>query len=178
MIRSIRKVMNALMKEQLLNDEGLNTLMCEIESILNSRPLTKVSDDQRDASALTPNHLLLLKANHCYPPGLFSKNDRYSQRRWKQVQFLADSFWKRWIKLYLPTLQIRQKWLKPQRNLQEDDIVLMVDNSQPRGFWPLGRVLDVNKGRDGLVRSARVKTASSEYVRPIDKLCLLEGAEG
>ena len=94
------------------------------------------------------------------------------------MQFLADLFWKRWIKLYLPTLEIRQKWLKPQRNLQKDDTVLMVDNSQPRGFWPLGRVLDVNKGRDGLVRSARVKTASSEYVRPIDKLCLLEGAEG
>ncbi len=69
-IRSIRKVMNAQVKEQLLNDEGLNTLMCEIDSILNSRPLTKVSDDQRDASALSPNHLLLLKANHCYPPGL------------------------------------------------------------------------------------------------------------
>ena len=41
MIRSIPKVMNALMKEQILDDESLNTLMCEIESILNSRPLTK-----------------------------------------------------------------------------------------------------------------------------------------
>ena len=81
MIRSIRKVMNALMKEQILDDESLNTLMCEIESILNSRPLTKVSDDQRDASALTPNHLLLLKSNHCYPPGLFSNKDGYSRRR-------------------------------------------------------------------------------------------------
>ena len=63
--------MNAIMKEQILADGSLNTLMCEIESILNSRPLTKVSDDQRDASALTPNHLLLLKSNRCYHKGCF-----------------------------------------------------------------------------------------------------------
>ena len=72
---------------------------------------------------------------------------------------------------------MRQKWLKPERNLQKDDIVLMIDKSQPRGAWPLGRVLEVKQGRDGLVRSAKIKTAMSEYLRPIDKLCLLEAAE-
>ena len=169
--------MKAVMKEQVLDDESLNTLMCEIESILNSRPLTNVSDDQRDASALTLNHLLLLKSNNCYPLGVFPSKDRYSQRRWKQVQFLADLFWKRWIKEYLPSLQVRQKWLKQKHNLQRDDIVLVIDKSQPRGTWPLGRVLDVKQGRGGLVRSATIKIATSEYIRPIDKLCLIEAAE-
>eukprot|EP00112_Aurelia_sp_Birch-Aquarium-sp1_P025857 Seg884.2 transcript_id=Seg884.2/GoldUCD/mRNA.D3Y31 product="hypothetical protein" protein_id=Seg884.2/GoldUCD/D3Y31 len=50
-------------------------------------------------------------------------------------------------------------------------------SAQPRGAWPLGRVLEVKQGRDGLVRSARIKTAMSEYLRPIDKLCLLKAAE-
>ena len=48
MIRSVRKVLNALLKNQSPNDEGLSTLMCEVEAILNSRPLTKVSDDPND----------------------------------------------------------------------------------------------------------------------------------
>ena len=44
-IQTVRKVMRAIMKEQLLDDEGLNTLMCEVEAIVNGRPLTKLSDD-------------------------------------------------------------------------------------------------------------------------------------
>ena len=44
-IRTVRKVMKALLNEQTLDDEGLNTLMCEVESIVNGRPITKVSDD-------------------------------------------------------------------------------------------------------------------------------------
>ena len=50
----------ALLKEQPFDDEGLLTLMCEVESIINGRPKTKVIDDPKDLEALTPNHLLLL----------------------------------------------------------------------------------------------------------------------
>lgn len=32
--------MKALMKEQVFDDEGLNTLMCEVEAIVNGRPIT------------------------------------------------------------------------------------------------------------------------------------------
>ncbi|XP_068716993.1 uncharacterized protein [Montipora capricornis] len=81
-IRTIRKVMSALLKEQVLDDEGLATLMCEVESIVNGRPLTKVSDDPRDLEALTPNHLLLLRSGTTLPPGIFRKEDVYTRRRW------------------------------------------------------------------------------------------------
>ena len=55
-----------------------------------------------------------------------------------------------------------------------DDIVLVVDELVS---WPLGLVVEATKSRDELVRSVRVKTAETELVRPIDKLCLLEAAE-
>ena len=60
-IRTVRKVLKALMKEQIVDEESLTTLFCEVESIVNSRPLTKVSSDSRDLEPLTPNHLLLLR---------------------------------------------------------------------------------------------------------------------
>ena len=110
-IRTVRKILVALMKEQPLDDEGLTTLMCEVESIVNGRPITKSSDDPSDSEALTPSHLLLLRSGPRLPPGVFRKEDGYSRRRWRQVQYLADVFWRRWIREYLPQLQERQNGL-------------------------------------------------------------------
>ncbi|XP_068742045.1 uncharacterized protein [Montipora capricornis] len=67
MIRSVRKILNAVLKEQNLTEESLVTLMCEVEAILNSRHLTKISYDPSDLQALTPNHLLLLRAGPSFP---------------------------------------------------------------------------------------------------------------
>ena len=176
-IRTVRKVMKALMKEQPLNDEGLLTLMCEVEAIINGRPITEVSDDPKDPEPLTPNHLLLLRSGPTLPPGRFGKEDSYSRRRWKQVQYLADIFWRRWILEYLPTLQERKKWGNVDRNFAVDDVVLVLDERVPRSSWPLGRIIEVYQNkRDGMVRSAKVKTRTSVLVRPIDKIVLLEAA--
>ena len=133
-----------------------------------------IHDDPTDAEPLTPNHLLMLKSNQAMPPGSFSKQDQYSRRRWRQVQYLADVFWRRWLREYLPTLQKRQRWFYVCRDLKEDDLVLIVDENIPRGQWRLGRVVLVHKAKDGHVRSAVVKTRSGHLTRPISKLCLLE----
>eukprot|EP00795_Rhopilema_esculentum_P017675 gene17675-9329_t len=175
-IRSVRRVLNAILRNQTVDDEGLHTLLCEVEAILNARPLTKVSDDPQDLNAITPNHLLLLRSSQQFPPGVFKGKEHYSTRRWKQVQYMTDIFWRRWTKEYLPTLQTRQKWHSIERNLKENDLVVVMDQSQHRNQWPLGRIVEIYAGRDGLVRSAKVKTLNSEFRRPITKLCLLEAS--
>lgn len=177
-IRTVRKVLRALVHEQTMDEESLHTLMCEVESIVNSRPITKVSEDPRDPEPLTPNHLLLLHAGPTAPPGIFGKHDSYGTRRWRQVQYMADIFWKRWIREYLPALQERQKWNDEQRNIAVNDIVLVMENNTPRCNWPLARVVEVYTSRkDGLVRSVKIKTKTSELVRPVDKIVLLEAAQ-
>ena len=173
-IRTVRKVLRGVMKEQVLDDENLATLMCVVEAIVNGRPLTAVSDDPSDLEALTPNHLLLLRKGPALPPGLFNRDDSYSRRRWRQVQYLANVFWRRWMKEYLPALQSRQKWLAQNRNLAIGDIVLLVSEDTPRSVWPIARIVDTFPGKDGLVRSVQVKTKNSILVRPVNKLCLLE----
>jgi len=173
-IRSVRKILRVLLREQLVSGEALRTLMAEVEGILNGRPLTPNSDSSVDPEPLTPNHLLLLRSNLNLPPGIFVKNDLYCKRRWKQVQYLADVFWKRWLSQYLPSLQERQKWIKPRRDFAVGDLVLIVDERVHRGQWPLGRVLEVHPGRDGFIRSVKVATKSSVLSRPISKLCFLE----
>ena len=176
-IRTVRKVFSALIKEQTMDNEGISTLLCEVESIVNGRPITNESDDPRDLEALTPNHLLLLHPGSSIPPGRSSRSDNSSMRRWRQVQYLADLFWRRWLREYLPSLQQRQKWNKLQRNVEVNDIVLVLDEKTFRCSWPLGRVLEVHTNKeDGLVRSAKIKTITSVMVRPISNLTLLEQA--
>ena len=177
-IRTVRKVLNALLKEQTLDDEGLTTLMCEIESIVNGRPITRLSDDPSDCEALTPNHLLLLRSGPNLSPGFFRKEDTHSRRRWRQVQYMADVSWRRWVHEYLPQLQERQKWSNPSRNFAVGDVVLVVDDRIPRSSWPLGRVAEVHKNsKDNRVRSVSVKTRTTMLDRPIDKIVLLESVE-
>ena len=179
MICSMRKVLHGLLTEQVhkLDDESLSTLLCEVEAILNSRPLTRMSDDPNDLDALTPNHLLLGRSGDHNPPGIFLQEDNYTHRKWRQVQCLADVFWSRWSKEYLPSLQERQRWLRPGRNVAVNDVVLIVDQC-PQNSWSLGRVVSIVTDKKGYAREAAVKTVTSEIRRPIHKLCLiLEGEE-
>ena len=115
-IRTVRKVLTQLSHEfgEQLNEESFRTLMCEVEAIVNSRPLTMVSTDPNDMNALTPSHLLTMKSNVILPPpGIFQRADVYMRKRWRRVQYLANLFWTRWKREYFFTLQTSQKWNQP-----------------------------------------------------------------
>ena len=172
-IRCIRKTLDGLLSQQTLTDETLRTLLCEVESVLNSRPLTVVSQDHRDPQPLSPNDLLLLGGTAPVPAGTFRSDDLYARRRWRQIQYLADLFWSRWLKEYIPLLQRREKWLHPKRSLVEGDVVLIADDGLPRCQWPLGRVVETRVSRDGLVRSVRLRTRGTELWRPVTKLVFM-----
>ena len=175
-IRTARKVLSSLSHEYgyKLDDDSFQTLMCEVESIINSRPLTTVSSDPNDVDPLTPNHILTMKSSIVLPPpGNFQRADVYQRKRWRRVQYLANIFWSRWKKEFLATLQNRQKWTKPRRNVQLGDIVFIKDDTLPRNSWSMGRIQNTEPDCKGVVRSATVKTASSELRRPIAKLVLL-----
>ena len=175
MIRTTRKVLNGLLKfNTRFTDDMLETLFCEVENIINGRPMTKLSDDIKDPLPLTPNHLLLIRSNCNSINQTFNRGDMY-RKRWRYVQHLTNQFWRKWLREYVPELQRRRKWLRTMINLKQGDLVLVMDELTPRNVWPMGLVLETTSGRDGLVRSARIKTESTILVRPIAKLVHLEG---
>ena len=99
------------------------------------------------------------------------------RKRWHRVQQLLGQFWKRWRREFLPSLNVRKKWFHPRHNLKEGDVVLIAESNAARGEWPLGRVMEVYPGEDGLVRVVRVKSKNREYLRPVHRLCPLEYVE-
>lgn len=162
-IKTVRSVLTGLLENHgnQLDDESLRTLMIEAEAIVNSRPLT--TDDLTDPDSqdvLTPNHLLTMKSSIILaPPGNFQRADVYSKKRWRRVQQLADEFWQRWRKSYLQSLQTRQKWTTPMKNVEVGDIVILKDDSVPRNCWKLARVETTYPDADGYVRKVKVAVA-------------------
>lgn len=67
--------LNSILYQQNVDEEGLQTIFCEVEAILNNRALYTVSSDPHDTELLTPNHILLLKSQPILPPGIFSQSD-------------------------------------------------------------------------------------------------------
>ena len=173
-IRSVRKVLSSIVGCQRIDDERLSTLLCEVEAVLNSRPLTTVSSDGADLEPLTPNHILRAYRTDPLPLGGASLEEA-SRRGWRHAQLLADRFWNRWTREYTHALRMRQGKLERSRNFAVDDVVLVVDNSLPRNRWKVGRVVEAFPGHDGLVRKVRVRTPQGILLRPITKVCLLEG---
>ena len=51
---------------------------------------------------------------------------------------------------------------KTEKNIMIGDVMLIVDSGSPRGSWPVGRVIEVIKAQDGVVRSALVRTTIGE----------------
>jgi len=177
-IRTVRKILTGILNKHThgLTDEVLETVFCEVEGMINSRPLTKLSDDVTDMSTLSPNQLLLLNEAPRSFPGNYHKYDVY-KLRWKFIQYLANQFWKRWTKEYLPELQKRVKWENPEENIKIGDVVLLLEENTPRFLWPMAIVIEVKQGRDKLVRSVKVRTKSTILTRPISKLVKIEGGE-
>ena len=85
MVQTTKRVLKSLLKEQIVTDEVLATLMAEAVNIVNSRPLTRNSDSDLDYQPLTPNHLLHLRPTPSLPPGLFEKEDLHCRRVWGQA---------------------------------------------------------------------------------------------
>lgn len=190
LIRTVRNVLNALLDQAgtQLNEESLRTFMCEAEAIVNSRPLTVDNlMSPNAAEPLTPNHLLTMKSRFLLPPpGEFQRADIYLVKRWRRVQYLVNQFWLRWRKEFLVTLQERQKWTSPRRNMRVGDIVLMKEDTTPRNCWRKARVDKTYTDEDGLVRKVRLVVsdpllnqqgqrvrATTVLERPIQKLVLL-----
>jgi len=79
---------------------------------------------------------------------------------------VLNHFWKRWVGEYL--LQLRECHRHNGNSavidgvLQEGQVVLMHNESSPRGFWKLVRVHELIKGSDGLVRGAVLKMPSDK----------------
>src|SRR5262249_7170265 len=125
----------SVMPERHPDDELLHSVMTEVMNILNSRPLTYLPIESEEEEALTPNHFILGSSNGLKPPIEADSDVMILRKKWKKSQYLADLFWKRWVKEYLPIISRRSKWFVKADPLKVGDVVIIVDDKSPRNTW-------------------------------------------
>lgn len=172
-VKSFKHHFRRVVGTHTLTWDEMRTVLHQIEACLNSRPLVALRDDPSEDLALTPGHFLIGTSLKSIPePSLLNRNENYLTR-WQLVTRMVQDFWKRWRHEYIQDLQRRNKWVDQEEDIKVEDIVLIRDEDQRPCYWPLGRVIAVYPGRDGLVRAVKLRTEDSEYTRPIAKLCKL-----
>ena len=172
-VKSMKYHLKQVMSNVKLTFEECSTLLAQIESCMNSRPLVSSPCEGEGINVLTPGHFLIGRAMESLPDSSFSYRPLSFLCRWDLCQNLIRHFWKCWHKDYLLSLRTYNKWHWPSRNLQVDDIVTIQDDNLVPARWPLGRIVKTVCGEDNKVRVIDVKTQSREYRRPVTKIALI-----
>ena len=172
-VKSVKSVLKKVYHSASMTIVEFSTLLCQIEALLNSRPLFAHSSDPQDLEVLTPGHFLINRPLIAVPEPTYDGIPSNRLSRWQHIQQLREHFWKRWSQEYVTELQVRGKWLKKSPNVRLDTIVLIKDDNLPPQCWKMGRIVKLYPGADDLIRVVDINTQSGIFKRPIHKLAPL-----
>jgi len=172
LIRSVKDLLKRMLGRRSLTYVELETCLCEVESVINHRPLTFVSEDQDDLIPLTPAMFIYDLPDADVPETKLIHTPSFGSQR-KSLEKLIQELKSRFRKEYLGQLVQRGKDHKTDQFKIGDVVLVEVDNKK-RIFWPMARIIDLIPSRDGGTRLARVKTKTGEFLRPVQRLFPLE----
>ena len=163
--------------------ESLQTIVVEVEALLNDCPLTYSSSDIGDPEPITPSHLLhgrrITTLSHTRVKDDEIKDPDFGdvsavKHRARVHAIIIKHFWRRWRNEYLTALRETHKTTgNNEQQVNVGDVVLVHDDSA-RVNWNLAVMESLNKGANGLVCSANIRTATGRNNHPIARLYPLE----
>lgn len=164
LIAVLKGLLRRTLRRTCLNYEEMLTVLVDCEAVINSRPITFVSDDKNEIAPLSPAHFL-----QEVPEVGVVDLDRIEEydfgRRYKYRQQIKRDLRKRFRDEYLGALA-RHKWKgRGNCDVKVGELVLIGKDCKKRIDWPLGRVVQIVPGTDGKVRLVRVATATGRLVR-------------
>lgn len=153
----------------------LEEVVLEVEVAVNNRPLSYVEDDV-ELPVLTPNVMMHGLPNLLPEEDAESVEDVELRKRTRYLRRCKDILWSRWTTEYIRSLRERHNLKHKTKvlTLKVGDVVLIQSEERNRGKWNIGVVVKLIKGRDGVVRAARLRAGKSYLERAIQQLCPME----
>ena len=157
LIKSTKRCLTQSVGTNILTFSELQTALFDVASLLNERPIGTKTTDPNEGAYLCPNDLLLGRTSRKAPIGHWTASSD-SKVNLSAIYEIIESFWKKWIKFYFPTLIVQKKWHTDVRNVCVGDIVLLQqDSNDYKGIWRLAQVSEILDSSDGRVRSVRLR---------------------
>lgn len=154
----------------------MRTILCETEAVINSRPITYMSEDSTELQALSPS-MFLKDLQEYGTPDLDSINSaKLNERQQKRLQIKSE-LRERFRSEYISQL-IQRNGPKATRPIEMGELVMLINDKQKRALWPLAKVIELCPSSDGEIRVAKVRTVKGELERPVKKLIPLEIRKG
>ncbi|XP_035222684.1 uncharacterized protein LOC118195468 [Stegodyphus dumicola] len=171
LVRVVKELLRRTLGNAVLTTEELYTVLCDCESIINSRPLTYVSENPDDLIPLSPA-MFLIENRSLDVPDVDLCDSKGLRKRARHRQKLLNDLRHRFRKEYLGLLFQNKK--DPSSELRLGEIVLIGDDIKKRMHWPLAKVIRLIPGKDDKVRTVELKTRAGTLLRPIQRVFPLE----
>lgn len=173
-VKSAKYHMTRIIGKTHLTFEKMQTVLSEIEAILNSRLITTLSADPNNLAYLTPVHFLVGAVLNSFACSDLNDINENRLTRWQIIEQIRQHFWRRWSNEYLHSLQERTKWRTSKGpQLLPSQLVLIKQQNLTPLQWTLGRIQDIHPDANNVARTATIKTAYGSFVRPLSRLAIL-----
>ncbi|GFU95903.1 integrase catalytic domain-containing protein [Trichonephila clavipes] len=148
-VKSFKHHLYRILVNSKITFEEFETIIIQIEGILNSRPLVPLSDNINEYEVLTSGHFIIGRPISAIPePAILVISDNRLSR-WQYTTKCVQTLWKRWKNDYLNLLQQRNKWQFEKNNVAVGYLVLLKEKDLPPCKWAMARILEVIYGTDG-----------------------------
>nr|CDJ93122.1 Pao retrotransposon peptidase family [Haemonchus contortus] len=197
LINSIKHSFYKAVRNRLLNEEELRTLLTEFEGALNTRPLTYPGADYEPLRPSRPIDFIVKDIEITYPfessqsdkddPDYLPSGKLFRLRTRRQAQEALAStlkateyFWNLWHNIYLRDLrEAHKKHMNGKRagnrEPREGMTGPLANDNLPRNTWKMGRISALKPGKDGAVREVELYMPNGNILRrPINLLVPLK----
>ncbi|GFS50998.1 putative RNA-directed DNA polymerase from transposon X-element [Trichonephila clavipes] len=173
LVRVLKELLRRTLGNAILTTEELQTVLCDCESVINSRPLTYLSENSDDLVPLSPV-MFLVENRNLDVPDIDYRDTVNLRKRVRYQQKLLNDLRHRFRKEYLGLLIQNKNKKGSLSEVRLGEIVLIGDDIKKRMHWPLAKVIRLIPGKDGKIRTVELKTRTGTMLRPIQRVYPLE----
>ena len=170
MVGIMKASLSKVVGRALLKYDELEEVLLDIECFMNNRPLC-YQEEEIEHPIFTPNLLIHGTSAYFLEEDLDEMDEKgLVTKRMKFLKICRQHLRKRWQTEYIHALEERhRKIIGTEETLPAvGSIVMITDSSKIKSKWQIGRIVEMIRGKDGVLRGYKIKTGTGFVVeRPL-----------